>query len=198
MGLDVRVYENVVEVTDESIIEKVIDKEYNYVDDEYYDDYFYRNMDNDDDSYFYFLRAEPIRNGGLYIKGEYHHIFSRSYGGYNQWRERLAKIMGYPEVEYSMYEGSSITTKSHAASAWGFGDLDMSDKPFYEMINFTDCDGILGSVVCKKLYQDFVDNEHIAKQWSEHTGDEYFLKGYNEFMHGFEIAARTNGLMEFG
>jgi len=85
----------------------------------------------------------------LFVDGLHEHCFARSYGGYNMWREQLAKMAGY---ELTEYDGPfKQKDKAHAAGAW-----DKSEGPFWELILFSDCEGVIGTAVCKKLAKDFL------------------------------------------
>ncbi len=96
-------------------------------------------------------------------------------------------------------------------------------KPFYELIDFSDCEGVLGPQACYKLSKDFnIENrwkfiyylkngESITKLESEEAwellGDiaklgyddqqeeNGFLSLYDDFMNAFESAAGTGALM---
>ncbi|TFI60454.1 hypothetical protein CKN63_13545 [Carnobacterium divergens] len=57
---------------------------------------------------------------------------------------------------------------------------------------FSDCEGYIGSVVSKKLAQDFQDLEVIAKEKLEERDLNIFL----EFKNAFELASH-NGCVSF-
>ena len=194
MGLSVSVYSGLTLIEDEEVIKEVVDDNKKWVKCDYEGNYVFHNVDD----VFYYRRSAPIEKGKLYKHdGDYEHVYSSSYSGYNTWREILAKMADYPLVEYSL-EMATKKTKSHAASAWGYGDHDMSDMPFYEMIDFTDCDGTLGTVSCIKLYEDFKENYVKAKAFSVKNDAEWWFKGYEEFLKGFAFAAKNNGFIEYG
>lgn len=97
-----------------------------------------------------------------------------SYSGYNAWRDTLCKTI-------------------HKMSAYEFWNspLAETDAPFAELINFTDCDGYLGTSVCKKLATDF--GKYRVEL--EAKGDELWnLYGWIEV---FEQAANNNGFVKF-
>jgi hypothetical protein len=105
-----------------------------------------------------------------------------SYGGYNVWREQLAKLAGYPAKED--YDGH----QKHSATVWHnpvAGD-------FLEIINFSDCEGIIGSEISQKLAKDFEKYQNSANE----LGDERFLDLYNTWREAFELAS-DNGCVEF-
>lgn len=68
---------------------------------------------------------------------------------------------------------------------------------FQELINFSDCEGCIGSVVSKKLFQDFQTYESKAKGFSEgiENGKLWFEK-YLNWKEAFEMAA-DGGAVDF-
>jgi len=63
-----------------------------------------------------------------------------SYGGYNRFRDNLCK------------SANGITAKE----LWGKEDESLK---FYWLINFSDCDGYIGTSYCEILYNEFVKYE---------------------------------------
>lgn len=102
-----------------------------------------------------------------------------SYSGYNFWRNQLSIMAGYPGVNY----------------VWDRFDTTKEMKPFYELINFSDCEGIIGSEISKKLYQDFVDFDEKAKNWEKHHLNFYNI--YTKFREAFKVAL-DQGAVCFG
>lgn len=93
-----------------------------------------------------------------------------SYRGYNLWRSRLAILID--KTDYDIW--------------------DNSEGPFAELINFSDCEGIIGPVTSAKLAKDFSEHQEIA----ERKEDSYFLYLYNEWRKAFETAA-NGGCVRF-
>lgn len=91
---------------------------------------------------------------------------------YVNWREQLAILAGY----------SPATRGSHPYSlgAWA-----ATEGPFWELIDFTDCDGVLGTAVCQKLAKDFAAYEESARLLE----DEEFLYTYRQFKAAVEFAS---------
>lgn len=96
-----------------------------------------------------------------------------SYSGYNKWRHELAQLVGYAGASY-------------------YWETDIEAAPFYNLINFSDCEGTLGTEVCKSLYKDFEDYSSRADEFF----DEYSLKIYNKFKEAFRVAS-DNGAVQF-
>lgn len=165
MGLDISAYSKLVEAPD---AERDGDNE--LVD---YDNYreFYFNQD-------FPGREEGLKEGMAYKLGDDSHGFrAGSYGGYSVWRNELAKMAGYAEGKQT---GEDYADRfPHAAQAWQDGS-----GPFYEQIQFSDCDGTIGPVVSAKLAKDYAD--YAAK--AEQIGGR-FWELYQEWQKAFQIAA---------
>lgn len=112
-------------------------------------------------------------------------VFGRSYGGYNVWRENLAKLAGYPLTDYE----ENWIKQCHAAGAW-----DVEEGPFHELIHFSDCEGTLGPVVCAKLAKDF--EEFMSKAESDPEFEPY-LEGYKQLAAACKRAGEENGALRF-
>lgn len=95
-----------------------------------------------------------------------------AYSYYGAWREKLAKLAGYSPVTGG--------TRPYSKGAWA-----AIEGPFLELIDFTDCDGVLGTAVCQKLAEDFANYEASARR----PGDEDFLYTYLQFKAAVEWAS---------
>lgn len=109
-----------------------------------------------------------------------------SYGGYNTWRDELAKLAGYPAVSVDRY-GTGNAQLRYDRSAW-----DASGGPFWELICFSDCEGVIGPVVSAKLAADFASHQGDADAHQ----DEWFRTLYATWRKAFEMAA-DNGAVYF-
>jgi hypothetical protein len=117
---------------------------------------------------------EDIEDRAYYTSTEDQFYFrAGSYSGYNRWRNQLAQLVGYPSAE----------------AVWS----DPKDGPFVELINFSDCEGTLGTAICRKLFVDFVENTHLA---DKHECD-YFRSQYFKWLEAFEWASK-DGCVNFG
>lgn len=106
------------------------------------------------------------------------------YGGYNRWRNDLAKIAGH---QLGTYEQFGKPWPSYCASVWDNPDR---PGPFVELINFSDCEGTIGPKTCAKLAKDFA--EHQAKA-DEHP-DPWFREKYAAWRRAFEMAAAAGAV----
>lgn len=118
-------------------------------------------------------RAEGLEHLAIYGYAEYEHVFSRSYVGYNRWRETLAKLAGYTPDD-----------------AWD--GLVQAGAPFWELVNFADNEGAIGPVVAAKLLRDFEEFDERAKT----IENDLFYQGYCSIRRGLELAA-DGGALEF-
>lgn len=117
----------------------------------------------------------PGRTRGLVVGvctfGEYHAFPAGSYGGYNEWRDHLAQM-------------------AHGITAKDIWDLPpRPDFAFRELIDFSDCEGIIGPEVAAKLAKDFADNAAKAAAYTAKLGDGWFYGRYVDWQKAFEMAA---------
>ena len=95
-----------------------------------------------------------------------------SYGGYNRWRNELCQVM----------LGVNARVVWESPSKW-------SDSEFYELIDFSDCEGFIGPRTCAKLARDFMKNRKRFVQ-SPLTTD-YDAQIYDKFQAAFVLASDT-------
>lgn len=100
------------------------------------------------------------------------HAYIGAYSYYGAWREKLAELAGYPPVVGR--------PRPYSEGAWA-----ATEGPFWELIDFTDCDGVLGTAVCQKLAKDFAAYEESARLLE----DEDFLYTYRQFKAAVEFAS---------
>ncbi len=125
----------------------------------------------------HFPDRAPEFKDGIYSFDKEVGFCAGSYGGYNQWRDELAHFAEFEAHETDGYK------YPHAETA--FNNLGV-DKPFYELINFSDCEGVIGKDICVKLLKDFNDFQERAEQFE--TRCIYFMKIYNSFIELLELA----------
>lgn len=125
-----------------------------------------------------------LTDRGVYSYDNYYGFCAGSYGGYNGWRESLAKMAGYPSGKYEQY---GKDWDSHCVACWE-GQL----GPFSELINFSDCEGAIGAKVAAKLAQDFAEHQ----QKVDAHPDDRFRRLYGEWRKAFEMA-KDNGAVHF-
>lgn len=165
MGVDIVAFKNV------TLIE-VCDSVYEYEDK--YDDWnkYTRAYCNQD----FPGRADPIVHNGVYSFESSENTYSSSYGSYNNWREELCK-MALNVEPVAVWERPEVYQKMLA--------------PFYELIDFSDCEGVIGSVWCAKLSSDFAHYQDMADKMPD-----WFRAGYSKLRKAFDIGSQ-NGFVSF-
>lgn len=117
--------------------------------------------------------ADTINEDMIYQFENTYSFCAGSYGGYGKWIAQLAELTGV------------ISAQEY----WHNAD---ESEPFYNLINFSDCEGTLDCAVCTKLFKDFCDYEDKATE----LNDSYFMRLYANFKDAFEIAS-DNGAVKF-
>lgn len=128
-------------------------------------------------------RADDVDDRAVYAAADSMTFGAGSYGGYNQWRDQLAKMAGYPERPHPNY---GERRPSHCVDCW-----EGAKGPFSELINFGDCEGVIGAAVSAKLAADFARFDEQAQ--AEGTA---FYHRYCQWRAAFEMAA-DGGAVEF-
>lgn len=173
MGIAITVYLNLVEVNP---VHSAYDEDSELNDDKYVE--FYDNPD-------FPGRISPFK--GRPVVYEYSKSsdisISMPYSTYNAWREQLAMIAGYTPVLCP-----DRNRLRHDAAVWAAGS-----GPFYELINFSDCEGTIGTDVAKKLVGDFVKYRSVA----EHYMSPLELNKYDNLCSMCEYAVKYNGALKF-
>ncbi|QXO12044.1 hypothetical protein pEaSNUABM44_00348 [Erwinia phage pEa_SNUABM_44] len=91
-----------------------------------------------------------------------------SYSGYNIWRAKLSRFaLSLPKDSYG-------------------------NVPFNELIQYSDCEGVIGAKCSTKLANDFATYEIDAR----HVFDDYSFNKYKEWREMFEYASE-NGAVKF-
>lgn len=113
------------------------------------------------------LVGSTLVANGVYKVAEEFYFRAGSYSGYNAWREWLCStfLQVTPEEVWSNPEK-------------------YRKLPFYYLINFSDCEGVIAGDAVTKLLQDFQDHQTQADE----IGGEY-LELYNNWCKAFELAA---------
>lgn len=126
--------------------------------------------------------------GGKYVETDEtteHHFRAGSYGGYNTFRRYLCE--GLVGVDPNVL--------------WSNPEL-YENEPMFEMINFSDCEGILGTAVCKKLHPQFVENRDRFQTYlkeifgTDSESLEWQMSTYDDFMEAFRLGSE-NGIVVY-
>jgi hypothetical protein len=117
---------------------------------------------------------DQVKDKGVYSYDDAESV-SIGYGTHRWFRDMLARI------------GCATT----AEAIWENPDK-YESSPFYRLIDFSDCEGIIGAKHCAKLAKDFADFQHAT----DGVQDERFKRYYKEWRIVFETAAQ-NGFVDF-
>jgi hypothetical protein len=135
-----------------------------------------------------------------------HSFRAGSYSGYGLFRNILAQC----------------TLGVTADAVWEAEDIYMN-RPFFNLLNFSDCEGVIGPTYSEALFEDFRDNRdrfiRNLKQEIDFTKEtenplamepefildlelsqdtiEYYIELYDNWMKAFELA-KDDGIVEFG
>lgn len=120
-------------------------------------------------------RIAGVEGGVWYDADDSKHLFCGGYGSYGHWRRELAKLAGYASID----------------AAWG-----RNSGPFWELLNFSDCEGTLGTEVAKKLYSDFIAFDERAKKVGYDGVHHMFYTHYQAFKEAMRMAA-DGGAVKF-
>lgn len=129
------------------------------------------------------------RFAGLSVGKVYHYesafaFRAGSYSGYNYWRNELAKLAGNEQTPYRSFDGK--IELRYDATVWK-----NKKGPFWELIYFSDAEGVIGPIVCKRVYKDFLQYQAAA---STHP-DEYFRTSYQDWMKAFSMCANDGAIV---
>lgn len=106
-----------------------------------------------------------------------------SYGGYGEFRRILCTAIN--EIDLSeMWENDN--------------KISIQNLPFFWLLNFSDCEGYIGTDYCKILYKDFVNNEDKFREAMKEFEDygQYYIDTYLDFKNALEVAS-NNGVLSF-
>lgn len=128
----------------------------------------------------FYAQADGMQPGCYVTEGKAEHFYAGAYSGYNAWRRDLANAMlgVTPEVVWN----------DPAAFA---------GKSFVELVNFSDCEGLIGPRTSAKLARDFAEHRERAVAHSENASRPWFLARYDDFAAAFKLAAREGGAVWF-
>ncbi len=130
-------------------------------------------------------RFKDLKPRAIYRFEKQFEFRAGSYSGYGWWRNELAKLAGYRPTDAKTVEGKMESR--YDAAAWK-----AKSGPFWELINFSDAEGVIGPVACKKLYSDFVAYHKAAMA---HPSKD-FRESYADWEKALELASK-NGALEF-
>lgn len=124
-------------------------------------------------------RADELEDGAFYDAESAESSVTMGYGNYGNFRNTLAAVAGWPAQEGERFP--------YSASVWY-----ANGGPFWELINFSDCEGVIGPNTCAKIAADFAAYQEKA----DAHPDELFRNRYAQVRQLFEHAAGS-GFVKF-
>jgi hypothetical protein len=124
------------------------------------------------------FKIKNLVKGGYY-KGDV--IFTGvgySYSGHSNFREDLIRLIGREDL---LADGEIN---------W---EILPDDIPFYDFINFSDCEGCLDWEISKKIYYNFITYNEKAKELDVNN----FYNRYLKWFETFRITSEQNGVVVF-
>ena len=107
-----------------------------------------------------------------------------SYGTHNRFREHLIKMMRRNDlVDYKGEIAWDALVKENRL-------------PFYDFINFSDCEGVLDWEINEKIYKDFNDWHNEAKEYFEQ--DSWAYRNYKSWLSSFDNGRKVGSVVVFG
>ena len=126
------------------------------------------------------LSSLDLQPGRCYIGSGTRRSFSAgSYSGYGQWRSMLCR--------------SALGVEPHVV--WDSAER-WKESPFFELINFSDCEGMIGPLAAASLHEDFSANRELVTRVNQDAGHLWFVDLYNTWEEAFALAA-NHGLVLF-
>ena len=124
-------------------------------------------------------------------------------GASMEWSESVRAGRGEgvdPKAVYTYENEFGFRAGSYIGYNWWRNKLEAfaEGNSFQELINFADNEGVIGSVVSSKLYNDFSNNLEKAEAYSKTLGveGEWWFKNYQNWMKAFDMASQ-NGAVDF-
>lgn len=180
MGLDISAYSKLKEVD----LREDVDDHY----------------DNDEVIIFseFTYQLGTLKRGSAYKTKYISSFCAGSYSGYSCWRRDLLALVSEEVVDdywdkyniFSNYEYTEYQTyirENKLKRILKSGDeidlINLQNKPFIELICFSDCEGYVGPEVCKKLHLDFIKYNDVAKE----KMSDWYYDLYKEFMDATSV-----------
>lgn len=158
---------------------------------------------------------DPSYNGNFVLQTGTLNI-NKLYSGKNEYSFRAGSYKGYGEFRRSLYyllydndtKIEDYWDKYYKLSFINISRLfklkridnekikyPIENLPFFEILYFSDCEGIIDSIVCNKLHKDF--SNYREDYHKKYTKQEYWINTYDSFMDAFELSGKNNGIIKF-
>lgn len=123
------------------------------------------------------LQLGTLKEESVYEMDYIDSFASGSYGGYNGWRNRLYSLVYSGNIDDYWEKTSNIIDEKYTKKL----ETNIETMPFLELINFSDCEGIIGPEICEKLSKDFQEYDELMKDGM----DSYDYELYCDFKNAF-------------
>lgn len=123
--------------------------------------------------------ADEIEEGTFYGFEKSVSFNAGSYSSFGGWRDKLAALAGWPKSRFWHY-AKDRWAESHCARCWA-GET----GPFSDLIDFSDCSGLLGASEAARLASNFAQYQSLANRHE----DEDMRCLYNKWRSACELAA---------
>jgi hypothetical protein len=142
--------------------------------------------------FLYSAHGQTEQNDGM-AEGFYepggsrpHAFRAGSYHGYNEWRRMLASLVGKtPDEVWAASRREGRTRRPDAVD-----DESVRSLPFFELINFSDCEGFIGPKTSAKLAADFKRMRSKAEAAFDEDRNDAFMRCYDDWQRAFELASQ--------
>lgn len=126
---------------------------------------------------------------------EVDHITKFEAGGYTGESSCTFRAGAYST--YNRFRNCISTTilKVEAREVWE-KPFQYKDKPFFEFINFSDCDACFDYVIAEKLLKDFTEHKDVVVREFEKL-EPQFVEVYNSFIEVLKEAVDKKGLVQY-
>ncbi len=99
-----------------------------------------------------------------------------TYEEYSQFKKHLSMVAGFEKIEDLLKSGGPVY--------------------FIELINFSNEEGTIGPIICKKLHNDFMDNYNVAEKYFSNLDDhEKFWTHYKNWCKALFVASHNGAIM---
>ncbi|MBE8232995.1 MAG: hypothetical protein HAW67_04610 [Endozoicomonadaceae bacterium] len=139
--------------------------------------------------------AGRFKDGVVYESEKSYAFYVGSYRRYGYFRGLMAEMAGYDPID----EDSFSPTEWNEREPYMLGCWASNHGFFYEMLNFSDAEGIISTEFSKKLLSDFEKFDGKYKAFFEEKEGEmgsYYIRLYEDFKKAFAMAA-NNGYVDY-
>jgi hypothetical protein len=123
-------------------------------------------------------RCLDMTNGDYYktAESEEYDFSAGSYSSYSDFRKEISETF----------------LNSTPARVWS-SPQSYQGQPFYELVDFSDCEGVIGTEVCAKLHKDFVEGR---EKFKSEVDSSWSMGRYDNWTKALEIA-KDDGIIVF-